>query len=99
MKNKLLRIFTMLIFILIFSFKSNLNVYASQEDQHTTTEVSVILKRTISGTPYQIVESNKGDSSLPKTNNISNEYLFFTGIFILLCLVYLYFKTKQWEEI
>lgn len=103
MKNNSFKL--LLTLTLLLSFVIHSHVYAEQNSQQTETEVSVVLKRPIAGTPQQIVEANPNISTnnhgiLPQTNEFSNNGLFLLGIFIfvLCCLFGLYRKTKKGEE-
>lgn len=100
MKNNVFKV--LLTLTLLLSFAIHSNVYAEQTSQQTKTEVSVMLKRPIAGTPQQIVEGNPSINHgfLPKTSEQSNHTIFLLGIFIfvLCCLVGLYKKTEKREE-
>ncbi|MCR1913773.1 LPXTG cell wall anchor domain-containing protein [Enterococcus faecium] len=103
MKNNVFKL--LLTLTLLLSFAIQANVYAEQTSQQTKTELSVMLKRPIAGTPQQIVEGNPSVSTnhyglLPQTSEHSNHIIFLLGIFIfvLCCLVGLYKKTEKRGE-
>lgn len=96
MKNKYCKLF--LTFVLIFFLNFQGSVKASQDTQSAQTEVSIVLKRPISGTLQSVSENKFPSQNLPKTNDSSNDSSIL-GLLILVCAFYFYMKLRRKEEV
>lgn len=96
MKNKYCKLF--LAFVIVFFLNFQGSVKASQDTQSAQTEVSIVLKRPITGTPQSVSEHNFPSQHLPKTNESSNGSSIL-GLLILACAFYFYMKLREKEEV
>lgn len=96
MKNKYCKLF--LTFVLVFFLIFQGSVSASQDTQSAQTEVSIVLKRPITGTLQSVNENKFSSQNLPKTNERSNGSSII-GLLILVCAFYFYMKLRKKEEV